>query len=441
MGARARGRSRIALLAFSLFWLIARQANANGRFPGADMLVSQPGAPSHLAARTTFGLLLSNDGGSSWGWVCEALPGYRGGGDPPIAITASGALLVATASGLRRSSDRGCHWSEPASAPQSVVDFAVSTDGSDRVVALGSTFEPYFDGGTPRYHSSLLVSSDGGATWRLRTSIDPTLQVQTVETARTDPKRIYVSGFRSAPRIGVLLVSSNDGATWVERDVPLDRAEPGLYIAAVDPADPDRVYLRTGGVDGNRLLLAERGGLSMRVIVGREPLPAFAIDPAGGAIYVGGPATGVLRGSPPTFDFEKRSDFSPTCLLDTGAALWAGSFVGRGFILSSSADRGATFVSRLETAAIHPLACDDPQFAAACADEWAALPAMLPSPRTAATDATAPSPPSPAATRRGCGCTTVGLRDRGPHAGALLLACVALASRRRPRAGRTHRGT
>src|SRR4051812_35323444 len=53
-------------------------ARANGRYPAAQMLATRPGDDDAqtMALRTTFGLLLSKDGGKSFRWVCEKALGF-----------------------------------------------------------------------------------------------------------------------------------------------------------------------------------------------------------------------------------------------------------------------------------------------------------------------------------------------------------------------------
>lgn len=49
-------------------------ARANGRFPAAQQVVLGPGARSDvITLRTTFGPLVSRDGGRGFRWYCEEL--------------------------------------------------------------------------------------------------------------------------------------------------------------------------------------------------------------------------------------------------------------------------------------------------------------------------------------------------------------------------------
>ena len=81
MSARHLGVALAASLA-----LASGTASANGRYPNADMLIVDPGEPSHLVLRATFGTLVSRDGGQRWSWICEESIGYTG--DPALASRA-----------------------------------------------------------------------------------------------------------------------------------------------------------------------------------------------------------------------------------------------------------------------------------------------------------------------------------------------------------------
>src|SRR4051794_8212103 len=115
----APGRRWPILASFvALFLLIgARAAHANGRYPLANQLVARPGGPAHLVARSTFGLLRSDDAGATWTWVCEdALGMLDVAEDPSLALTGDGTTVVAYSQGINVSHD-GCTWTPAAGIP------------------------------------------------------------------------------------------------------------------------------------------------------------------------------------------------------------------------------------------------------------------------------------------------------------------------------------
>lgn len=57
-------------------------AQANGRPPATNGVTFRPGDPDSLYIATTFGLLISHDGGCTVRWVCESNLGYGAAGIP-----------------------------------------------------------------------------------------------------------------------------------------------------------------------------------------------------------------------------------------------------------------------------------------------------------------------------------------------------------------------
>ena len=234
---------------------------------------------------------------------------------------------------------------------------------------------------TPGYRSRFFATSDGGASWSVYgDGLDPSVLGLTLDVAPADPRRLYASGIRpGAQRTASLFVSTDDGASWTERPVPFDaRNEQGLYIAAVDPDQPDLVYLRTSGATSSRLLVTRDAGLTFEEPYAGGPMLGFALSPDGAAIYLGGPDDGLWVGARDTLVFERRSDVPVQCLLRTVDALFAcSSDVAGGFTVGASTDDGYTFAPRLFLSSVRgPLACDattaTASTASLCASEWPA---------------------------------------------------------------------
>ena len=113
-------------------------AYANGRYPKADQILIAPNDSDFLAARTTFGLLVSHDAGHNWDWICERAIGYAGVQDPTIGLLDSGTIIASLAEGIARSSDHGCNWafSEADLGGSPVIDLTVSKDEPNQAFAL-----------------------------------------------------------------------------------------------------------------------------------------------------------------------------------------------------------------------------------------------------------------------------------------------------------------
>jgi hypothetical protein len=440
-------------------------ARANGRFPASSQLLVSPSNPSLVVLRTTFGLLFSFDAGGSWHWLCELAIGYGNAQeDPFLGITQSGSLVAGLPTGLSVSLDTGCDWAFVRGAldRQLIKDVAVRPDNPHAVVALTSTFTPSDAGATDGglgggYYAQVFQSTDDGATWSpLGVPLDPSMLPTTLDVAASDPHRLYVAGFRGQGmgRTASLFVSTDDGAHWTEHPAPLDpTTETALYIAAVDPIDADRVYLRSTGQ--SRLVMTSDAGGSFRIpLVLHGEMLGFAVSPDGSKVYAGSREDGLFlatrdsltlarpHGAPPPF--TQRSTIRVQCLTAHGADLWACSDEPSGFVAGVSSDDGATFAPKLHLTGIDGvLACGADAGSRQCDSLYPPLCDNLggcatgdagPADAAAGADASPPGAepqPPPAATS--CGCRIIGGGGAAGAAVAAVLAAAAAALRRRNR--------
>jgi MYXO-CTERM domain-containing protein len=414
----------------------ATTSHANGRFPASNMLVANPRDPSHLALRATYGVLFSSDSGATWDWVCEKAIGYGGAEDPSLVLTGSGAVVVGMFHGMARSDDFGCTWQHDAAWPQSVVDLALRKATPDTVVAATCVFSRVADAGGSLFKNEVTISEDAGKTWTTRATIDPTLLIDSIEVSESSAQRVYVSAIRPRGKetAGVLLVSDDGGAHFQEHAVPFGTDERGVYIAAVDPHDAARVYLRTTGVDAGRLLVTTDAGKTFRAAMKGGPLQGFALADDGASLFVGGPRDGLLRATAAAEGFEKRSTLGVQCLASVGPTLWACAPSTAGYVLGASSDGGGSFTPKLTLSGMRgPAKCSSGAGVAdVCAADWTQLRALV-SPRLPDPVAPDASPPATAepAKGRACGCATPGSSAESPLSLALAAALVALVLHRR----------
>jgi hypothetical protein len=412
---RCCARALAAIALGELFAFAPATALANGRFPAANHLVAKPSDPSRILLRSTFGFLYTNDSGDHWDWLCEKAVGYSGTQDPAVALTANGTTIAGVFDGLAVAKEPACGWAFASGglAKESIIDVAVRPDTPHVAVALTGTNTGQGDLGS-RFHSQVFETTDDGATWTsLGTALDPMLIVETVDVAASDPKRIYVSAIvGEETTIGAYLLSSSDrGTTWERRSIPLDFAsERAPFIAAVDPKNADRVYVRSSGGGASRLLVTDDAGKTFRAVFSGGEMLGFALSPDGSKVYLGGPVDGLKLASRDELVFQQRSSIPIECLMANGTSLFACSNEGSGFIVGASQDDGATFTARLRLSTVRgPLACARGTQAAACADEWPALRAQL----GVAEDAGTPSDAGPQLVRSApksssCGCSVPG---------------------------------
>jgi hypothetical protein len=376
---RRRRTARAAALAGSVFaavLAVAAPAAANGRYPASNALVFSPTDASLVLLRTTFGVLLSRDGGTTWDWICEGALGIAASSveDPSIAVTAAGHLVAGAVEGLEVSADTGCDWrfvSDGTPRP-SVRDLALRPEAPHSIVALLSSVTPDAGAeGGAGYLTQVWESTDDGARWSSDGApLDPTAVTTTLEVAASDPERIYVSAYRGqdATRTASLFVSNDRGAHWVERPVPIDPAtEVAAHIAAIDPTDADRVYLRTQG--RSRLLVSQDAGRTYTAplaFVG--PMMGFALTPDGATLYAGGPEDGLLVAARATLSFARTSSLPVQCLAARAGELWACADQSAGFFAGRSTDDGAHFVPTLRVDGVRaPIACAADAGASQCA--------------------------------------------------------------------------
>lgn len=432
--------ARTAALA-ATWMMLAGEARANGRFPAAGQIVTTATDPSFVVARTTFGVLVSRDRAATWDWVCEAATGSQGSQDPALGLLDGRHLIAGMYEGLSVSIDGGCDW-HLATGPLAgkvIVDVVVRRGGAKSALALATTYVGENDAGV-RYETQVYATDDVGMTWRaLGTKLVEDARVETLEVAAADPHRVYVAGVRGTGpgSVSTLFVSDDDGTTWSERPIPTETdAERAPYIAAVDPGDADRIYLRTDTDLGSRLLVSDDGGTTYKTAFkGIGKMLGFALSPDGAKIFLGGVEDGLWSADKTRLAFTKRSAIHVQCLATEGTTLFACSDEASGFIVGSSADDGATFAPNLHIYGIRgPLACASPASAAVCAAQWGPLRDLL-APPDAATTEPPPDAGAPAASTdlsAGGGCAAGGAN--GVTFVALLTAAslgVALRRRRR----------
>jgi hypothetical protein len=430
-------------------------ARANGRYPAATQIVVDRDAGTRYAVRTTFGVILSKDSGATWDWLCEDAMGITStNADPSLGFTLGGDLLAADeGDGLAQSTDFGCGWNVSPVVDKDhggfFDDLVVRPSTPHVVLALNSGHVT----GTTDDLTQLFQSTDDGATWTAHgAKLDPNVLADTVEVSKSDPMRLYVSGVRGdgPTRVAAVFVSKDDGATWEEHAVPFDpNLESGIFISAVDDANPDVIYVRTAWqglvpqtppiTKPARLLVTKDGGQTWNVAYqGQGPLFGFAL--ANGKVYVGGPEDGLRVASAADLAFQKTSDVRIQGLMPQGSTLWAASAVVSGFILATTTDDGAHWDKKLaQLCDIRgPLACAPSTKAGVCPDQWPKIRNDLflcDLFADAGADAGPPppsdTPPAAPASHGGCGCNAA----NGAEGGALFaLLALLLTSRRRARA-------
>ena len=257
---------RIALLVLAL---MAGIAQANGRPPLTNGVFFKPGDPHSLYVRTTFGLLISHDDGCTFNWFCEQNVGYGGPFDPKYAIATDGSIFATTFTGLRVSRDNGCSFTN--------VGPGVWIDAID----IGPTGEVWIGTAESGGTNDVFSSTDNGATFTSRGMQSPSIWWKAVKVAPSNAQRVYIAGYQVAgtlpdggqmPPTAHILRSDDDGAHWTPSPLAgvMYGSTPIVIINAVDPANPDIVYMTSllaNPPNGDRVYRSSDAGMTWTEVV------------------------------------------------------------------------------------------------------------------------------------------------------------------------------
>lgn len=377
--------------------LSASPARANGRFPAAShVLIGQGPSSRAISLRTTFGLLLSDDDGASFEWVCEERALWpvvpETGYDPPVELHRDGTTLVGSPRGLNRLRGACGLASSLALRGREVIDLA--TDGA-RATVFALTRDP---GGGAR----VMRSDDAGVSFARTGDALRDAELTTLDVAPSLATRLYAAG-RSADGTRPRFERSEDGGRSWTAATSLPSTLTELWVSGVSPADPDTVYVRAPRGLGTALLRSRDAGQSFTEVAATAgPMLGFAISDDGATVWYGGATDGLWRSTDGGARFERLSMTPVLCLRARGTALYAcsdGPSVG--WALARSIDQGRTFVPLLRFDAITgPARCPPTEAQSACEDRWTSLAPQLSQGRMDAGRAVTP----PAGTTEGCGC-------------------------------------
>lgn len=279
------GRSRVravfvAGVAAFLRW--SAIAHANGAFPDSLQILLPADRPQQIIMSTTFGLLISDDGGQTWTWTCEQT-NTTNAGLYQVGAAPRDRLFALSGDGLAFSDDQSCNWDlvgGGAFANGIINDAFPDPTNADHVLALGVAGS----GAT-----EVVASTNGGSSFDTTIYTAPMgAGLTSVEIARSNPQVLYLAMFQT-PGIHPSLLRSDDGGThW---NPPID-LEPTLgaatfRIIAIDPTNPERLFVRALAGFTNLLGISDDGGRTMRTPVILDAMSAFVRLPDGTLLVAG----------------------------------------------------------------------------------------------------------------------------------------------------------
>lgn len=296
MLSRSKARS---LLATAVCMLTPSVALAHGGRPQTyDALFGADA--SDIIVPATFGVMSTTDGGAHWDWLCiEGMPDARRGGIRPAVRGPDDRVLFAQHFGLMVGAERDCSPAYDTDLRERYVADVVSRPGGG-FAAVSS------DGDAP---NSLYVSPTGSEPFSPVGAPFPLgFLPERVRFAEADPMHVYVTGETVVPStmsfVGTLFVSHDGGAHWDAFDVPLEDDEHVLRALAVDPADPDRLFIVAQSTVSDRVIEVTGGGATQATTLSLMAVPiandrpmvlAFTSDHS---IWLGNTESGLYRIDP-----------------------------------------------------------------------------------------------------------------------------------------------
>lgn len=237
--------------------LMCSIAYANGRSPLTNGIALRPGDDQSIYLATTFGLLISHDNGCTFRWVCEQNIGYGGQWDPKYAIATDGTIFATTFEGLRISRDGGCSFTTAASTQGVWID--ALDIGPDGTVWMGTA--------TTGATNDVFASTDNGMTFQSKGMLSPEIWWKSVKVAPSDASRVYITGYQVADSPTAYFYRSDGAGGWTPSPLTdvMYAATPVLLVKAIDPANPDIVYMSSIGANppsGDRLYRSADGGMT-----------------------------------------------------------------------------------------------------------------------------------------------------------------------------------
>ena len=252
-----------ALLAGSCVALGSAAARADGAFPDSQGLMLPADKPNQIMLATTFGVVMTIDGGQTWTYSCEMMTNGMLAAFYNIGPAPRDRVFALTDVALIYTDDLACTWSKSGGMLAGEAAGRLlprSPPTSNRVWAALAPAA-----GTGPY--TIIESLDGGATFNtVRFTAAVGDAITGVEISKSDANTAYVT-LRAATNFAPKLAMTKDGGTtWTTHDLSTMAAigNANIRLVAIDPANPNKIFLRvqipSGATKGDGIALSLDGG-------------------------------------------------------------------------------------------------------------------------------------------------------------------------------------
>ncbi len=216
---------------------------SGGNFVGS---VTNPTDANQITVVTTrpspSNVYRSADGGASWSKIGEIPTSYVS----DVSAFDFSKLYAISGSRCYLSTDGGANWTYSSFPSDSGWAYHVCVDSTGRgnkVYAVGYKY----NSSDLTYSMAFFKSTDSGRSWSARQFFTfEYFYPYDMAISRSDPSVMVVAGYKRIGKdyYGLLLKSSDGGNSWTDISSSVDTSlDWDFYSVAIDPTDPDRVYV------------------------------------------------------------------------------------------------------------------------------------------------------------------------------------------------------
>lgn len=220
--------------------LASTPARADGPDPAPLSIHFRRGNEQYIAAGTTHGLIVSEDGGATWHWMCEGAVGYGGNFIPDYVYAASGALFATSFDGMKvRRPDDACVFAPTPPGTKFVSRIAGGPDGALYYAASDAN------------DAKIYKSTDDGQSFGQSASAGQNGDWwSSLRVAPSNAQRVYLTGYRFedvTTKVFLPFTSTDGGASFSPMSmtgIAPTSSSSTIEVVGIDPQDDRIVYMK-----------------------------------------------------------------------------------------------------------------------------------------------------------------------------------------------------